>query len=196
MKTVFVDVDSQLDFLYPAGALYVPGAETIVPLITQLNRIAGAQGIPLISTMDAHAEDDPEFQKWPPHCIAETLGQRKPAATLLDGALTVPSYRHEVRLGAAKQILLQKQTLDAFANENLPDILNALAADCYIVYGVVTEICVKLAAFGLLRTGKPVEIVVDAVRALDEQAGERMLSEFRAAGGRTVSFCEVSGGRG
>ena len=33
MKTVFVDVDTQLDFLYPAGALYVPGGERIVPAI-------------------------------------------------------------------------------------------------------------------------------------------------------------------
>src|ERR1017187_7219555 len=33
MKTVFFDIDSQLDFLYPAGALYVPRAERIVPAI-------------------------------------------------------------------------------------------------------------------------------------------------------------------
>ena len=31
MNTVFFDVDTQIDFLYPAGALYVPGAESIVP---------------------------------------------------------------------------------------------------------------------------------------------------------------------
>jgi nicotinamidase/pyrazinamidase len=55
MKTVFFDVDSQLDFLYPAGALYVPGAERIVPAIARLNRFAGERGIPVISTMDAHA---------------------------------------------------------------------------------------------------------------------------------------------
>ena len=30
MKTVFMDVDTQLDFLYPAGALYVPGAERLI----------------------------------------------------------------------------------------------------------------------------------------------------------------------
>jgi hypothetical protein len=29
MKTVFFDVDTQIDFLYPAGALYVPGGETV-----------------------------------------------------------------------------------------------------------------------------------------------------------------------
>ena len=33
MKTVFFDIDTQIDFLYPAGALYVPGAERILPEI-------------------------------------------------------------------------------------------------------------------------------------------------------------------
>ena len=61
MKTIFFDIDTQLDFLYPAGALYVPGAERIVPAIARLNRYAAAHGIPVVSTTDAHAENDPEF---------------------------------------------------------------------------------------------------------------------------------------
>ncbi len=76
MKTVFFDVDTQIDFLYPAGALYVPGAETMVEQIAALNRFAGAHGIPLVSTMDAHSEDDPEFKTWPPHCV---VGDHRPA---------------------------------------------------------------------------------------------------------------------
>ena len=43
MKTVFFDVDTQIDFLYPAGALYVPGAEKVVEQIAALNRFAGSQ---------------------------------------------------------------------------------------------------------------------------------------------------------
>src|SRR5271154_3596964 len=65
MKTVFFDIDTQIDFVYPAGALYVPGAEHILPVVGQLNRHAPA----LISTMDAHSEDDPEFQVFPHHCV-------------------------------------------------------------------------------------------------------------------------------
>ncbi len=41
---VFFDIDSQIDFLYPAGALYVPGAERIVPAIAHLNRLAAQRG--------------------------------------------------------------------------------------------------------------------------------------------------------
>ena len=82
---VFVDVDSQLDFLYPAGALYVPRgradrARHHAP--QPLRRRAPASR--LISTVDAHAENDPEFKIWPHHCIAGTWGQRKAEATLID----------------------------------------------------------------------------------------------------------------
>ena len=53
MKTAFFDIDSQLDFLYPSGALYVPKAERIVPAIAALNRYAAANGIQVVSTTDA-----------------------------------------------------------------------------------------------------------------------------------------------
>ena len=66
MKTVFFDIDTQIDFVYPAGALYVSGAERILAAVSQLNRRAPR----LISTMDAHSEDDPEFKIYPHHCVA------------------------------------------------------------------------------------------------------------------------------
>ncbi len=52
-----------------------------------------------------------------------------------------------------------------------------------MVYGVVTEICVKLAAFGLLKTGKRVELVMDAVRSLNDAASAEMSAAFVASGG-------------
>ncbi len=64
--------------------------------------------------------------------------------------------------------------------------------DRYVVYGVVTEICVRLCAFGLLKTGKRVEIVTDAVKALDESAASKMLSEFTSAGGFLTTAADVS----
>jgi len=47
----------------------------------------------------------------------------------------------------------------------------------------VTEICVKLAAWGLLKTGKRVELVTDAVRSLNDTAAAEMTDAFLAAGG-------------
>lgn len=183
MKTVFFDVDTQLDFMYPAGALYVPGAEKIVEQIAALNRFAGAQDIPLVSTMDAHTENDPEFQAWPPHCVAGCIGQHKPEATLLSRRLVVPNTSSDVGIESVQQILLEKRTFDCFTNVNLARILERLDAERYVVYGVVAEVCVKLAAFGLLKTGKRVELVTDAVRSLNDTAAAEMTDAFLAAGG-------------
>jgi nicotinamidase/pyrazinamidase len=180
MKTLFFDVDTQIDFMFPSGALYVPGAEKILDRVAGLNRFAAMNGITVISTMDAHAEDDPEFRAYPHHCVAGTVGQQKPAATLLEDRVVVPNSPCDL---AAKQILLEKQTLDCFTNVNLARLLEVLGAERYVVYGVVTEICVKYAALRLLKTGRRVELVTDAVRSLDEGAGARMFGEFTAAGG-------------
>jgi nicotinamidase/pyrazinamidase len=172
MRTVFFDIDTQIDFVYPAGALYVPGAERILPAVAELNTRAPL----LISTMDAHTEDDPEFQVYPHHCVIGTAGQHKPAVTLIQG----PGH-----------IILEKQQLDCFSSPRLEALLAELNADRYVVYGVVTEICVRFAAFGLLKTGKPVEIVTDAVKALDEQKAAEMFSTFESQGGRLATLSSI-----
>ena len=193
MKTVFFDVDTQIDFLYPAGALYVPGAEAIVERVAALNRFAAAHGIPVVSDMDAHTEDDPEFSDWPPHCVAGTAGQQKPAATLLEKRVTVANTPGLPPIEGAQQILLQKQSLDCFDTVNLKALLDRLAADRYVVYGVVTEICVNHAAMGLLKTGRRVELVTDAVKELDPAECAKFLDRFTAAGGVLTTTSEVTG---
>jgi len=189
MTTVFFDIDTQLDFMFPAGALYVPGAETILDHIAVLNHL----GHTVISTMDAHTEDDPEFREWPHHCVAGTLGQRKPSATLLEHRVIAANAPGPITIAHARQILLEKQTFDCFTNLKLVRILDALNADRYVVYGVVTEICVKLAAMGLLKSGRRVELVTDAVRSLTDEARKKMLGDFTAAGGVLTTVSNVTG---
>ncbi len=187
MSVVFFDVDTQLDFLYPAGALYVPGAESIVPQVAALNRYAAEHGIPVVSTMDAHTENDPEFRDWPPHCVAGTAGQHKPAATLLEPRTVIRSTRQDFDLEDVRQILLEKQSVDCFTNPNLPALLDQLNVKSCVVYGVVTEICVKNAALGLLKSGRQVDLVTDAVRSLDDAKCTQFYQEFAAAGGKLIT---------
>jgi nicotinamidase/pyrazinamidase len=183
MRTVFFDIDTQIDFLFPAGALYAPGAEKIISTVAKLNHYAGKHGIPVISTMDAHSENDPEFRDWPHHCVVDTVGQQKPASTLLEKRVVVPNSPWALNLASIDQILLEKQTFSAFSNQNLTRLLDHFPAERYVVYGVVTEVCVKFAAFGLLETGKRVEIVTDAVCALSDETGAKTLADFTTAGG-------------
>lgn len=191
MKTVFVDIDTQFDFLAPAGALYVPGAEKLIPALGELNRRAAATGVPVLSTMDAHSEEDPEFRQWRPHCVAGTLGQAKAPETLLDRRVVIPTEPGDYPIAGAEQIVIEKQQLDLFTNPNLPAVLDRLGAERYVVYGVVTEFCVRCAAFGLLRLGKRVEVVADAIQTLNPEEGEKTLREFQDAGGALATISSV-----
>lgn len=168
MKLAFIDIDTQLDFLLPAGALYVPGAETRISTIARMNQYAASNGIPLISTMDAHSEDDPEFQDWPPHCIAGTWGQKKPASTLVSGSI---------------QTIVKKQSTVFYQQPVFQDALQRSGADRFIVYGVVTEICVKEVLFGLLSDKYQVEFAGEAARELNSATANEMLRKFQAEGG-------------
>ena len=187
MRTVFFDIDTQIDFMYPAGALYARAAASLVGTVGQLNRYAASNQIPVVSTMDAHSENDPELQNWPAHCVVGTIGQQKPAATLLERRITIPNTDTAERIDDAQQIIVEKVKLDCFTNPNLPWIIEALNADRFLVYGVVTEICVSFAAFGLLKTGKRVEIVADATRSLSDEAERDTLRRFTAEGGVLIS---------
>jgi nicotinamidase/pyrazinamidase len=192
MTTAFLDIDTQLDFLYPAGALYVPAAEGIVPRIAHLNRHAAQHGIPVVSTVDAHTEDDPEFRTWPRHCVAGTLGQRKAESTLLEKRVVIPNRDSDLMLEGVQQIVVEKQTIDVFAAPNLARVVERLRAQRFVVYGVVTEVCVLQAARSLLKLGKEVAIVMDAVQAFDAEAADRAVCDLRAGGASLTDCATVS----
>ncbi len=196
MKTVFFDIDTQLDFMFPAGALYVPGAERIVPVVEQLNRYAAAHGIPVVSTMDAHAEDDEEFKTWPAHCVVGTTSQLKPCGTMLEKRVVIPNREVDVNVEGVRQIILEKQKLDLFTNPNIGKLLERLQADQYVVYGVVTEFCVKCAAMGLLGTGKKVTLLTDAIETLSAKESDAMQAAFTAQGGVLLSARNYSQANG
>jgi len=193
MKPAFFDIDTQIDFLFPAGALYVPGAERLIPALSRLNHYAAAHGIPLVSSTDSHAEEDPEFRQWPPHCVAGTVGQLKPAETLLEKRAVIGVARSNYPIEGAQQILFEKNQLDITSSPNFQPLLRQLAADEYIVYGVVTEYCVRFAALALLETGKPVSLVTDAIETLSPEASANTLREFTTCGGRLTTVAEVCG---
>ena len=168
----YFDIDTQIDFVFPAGALYGGNAERIIPAVAELNHYAAGQGIPLISSVCAHSEDSQEFKVWPPHCVVGTVGQRKPAATLVGDP--------------AKQIIIEKDDLDMFSNPAVLPLLDRLEIDECFVYGVFTEFCVKCAIMGLLKSGRKVSLVTRATAHLVDADGERVIQEFLAAGGQCV----------
>ena len=71
---VLWEVDAQADFLLPGGKLYVPGAEKRIPNMRRLVESARGGKALLISSADQHSPNDPEFQRFPPHCVRGTSG--------------------------------------------------------------------------------------------------------------------------
>src|SRR4051812_25577662 len=91
MRPAFLDVDTQVDFIEPSGKLYARGAEAIKANVARLVALAQTAKLPLVASVDAHQEGDPEFGQFPPHCIRGTKGQEKLAETRSGREVFVPS---------------------------------------------------------------------------------------------------------
>ncbi len=194
-RTVFWEVDAQEDFILPGGKLYVPGAEKIIPNINRLVDVAREGRVLLISSGCSHEPNDPEFKTFPPHCICGTTGARIIPQGLTrsfysvanDGSIKLPDSVFD-----NQQIVLEKQTLDVFDNPQTEAIVNRLGKDTeYMVFGVVTEYCVRLAAKGLLARGHKVSIVKDAIETLKAADGRNTLDELKSLGAGFISTDEA-----
>ena len=190
---VFIDVDTQMDFMDPAGRLYVPGAEQIVPNLVRLMTWARQHDIPVLSSADAHTPDDPEFKIWPPHCVMGSPGQTRIPETQFAGAVVIPS-----RPGAftppsrwTGQFIIEKPTYDTQDNPNFSAILGALGTRRAVAFGVATEFCVLADVLALRRHGFPVDLVVDAIKPITAEGGRKALAEMTAAGARMVMTDDV-----
>ena len=193
-RAVFIDVDTQIDFLFPAGALYSPDAERIAENLAALTRFAAANRIPLVSTADAHSENDPEFQSWKPHCVVGTVGQEKFSGTRLPNASVIASHLPAPDIAALKansQIVVEKQHVNCFTNPHFAPLAASLGDADFIVYGLVTEVCVFHAADGLLDRGRSVRLVTDAIGALDPDTAADALRSIQGKGARLVTTGEI-----
>ncbi|MGD9014876.1 MAG: cysteine hydrolase family protein [Candidatus Omnitrophota bacterium] len=164
-KIVFLDIDTQYDFMYPTGKLYVPKAEGLIPNLKRLFTIAGNKRIPIISSLDTHSKHDPEFKQFPAHCLKGTKGFRKIRQTITKNT---------------KQILVIKHTFDVFSNPRIKLFLKPYTAA--YVFGVALDYCVKAACLGLVRLGKKTYLVTDATQAVTAKGKRETLKLLRQKG--------------
>ncbi len=180
---VFVDVDTQRDFLEDSGALYVTGSDAIIPNLKRLTQFAMDHGVPILATACGHSPDDAELETFPPHCMLGTAGQERIEATacessrILDGEGEPPD-------AIAPHLTLVKREFDVFSHPRADRVIRLYNAEhpTFVVYGVATDYCVKAAVEGLLARDCRVALVVDAIRAIDAEAESRLLTDFARRG--------------
>jgi nicotinamidase/pyrazinamidase len=188
---IFWEVDPQADFMLPGGKLYVPGAEKLLPNIRRLTDAARDGKVFLVSHGCFHTNDDPEFKMFPPHCVQGTPGASFVPEALTDQVFRVPNTSDATlppQLEKFQQVLLEKQTLDIFDSRHAGTLVDRLGSKPeFVVFGVVTEYCVRLAAKGLLQRGRRVSVVEDAIETLKPEEGARAISELRALGAKMTT---------
>lgn len=190
-NVVFWEVDAQADFMLPGGKLYVPGAEKLLPNIRRLTDAARHGRVFLVSHGCYHTKEDPEFAIFPPHCVQGTAGAKLVPEALTEKVVTVPNQAQAslpTDLSPYQQILLEKQTLDIFESRHADELVNRLGPHVeFVVFGVVTEFCVRFAAKGLLERGRRVSVVRDAIETLNSEDGKRAVAELEALGATFIT---------
>src|SRR5690348_866694 len=190
-RVVFWEVDTQADFMLPGGKLYVPGAEKRIAQMKRLVAAVRAGKVFLVSSADQHAQDDPEFQRFPAHCVRGTSGAEILPELTAEILLRIPNeekFAVPGNLDDFQQAVIEKQTLDVFDNPNTEKLLARFPQEAeFVVFGVVTEFCVNLAAKGLLDRGRRVALVTDAIETIEPREGERTLRELARQGARLVT---------
>jgi nicotinamidase/pyrazinamidase len=188
---VFLDIDTQRDFLDPGGALYVPGSVEILPNLRRLTDFAIDHKIPILATACSHHPDDPELTVFPAHCIAHTPGQARVPATARPFSVILDV---EERLSGElpPHLTLQKRELNVFSRSDTEELVARYNRDSptWVVYGVATDYCVREAVDELMQRHFKVAIVVDAIHAIDRSAEASLLSKF-ARGGALMTLTEV-----
>jgi nicotinamidase/pyrazinamidase len=180
---VFVDIDTQRDFMEESGALYVPGSRSIVPNLERLSRAAAAAGIPVLATACCHVATDAELSRFPPHCMAGTDGQRRIRATERPDSVVLAV---DDRLGGSlpSHVTLNKQEFDVFSRPDADALVARYnqASPTFVVFGVATDYCVRAAVEGLLARGCRIAVVVDAVKAIDPDADAALFTDWASRG--------------
>lgn len=180
-----LDDKSESDFVKPAVVVidmindFVTGifknkrAEKIIPNVRQLVNFARENKIPVVYVNDAHMPDvDVEFDVWPQHAVAGTLG-----------AQVVDELEPE-----KSDFVLHKRRYSAFQGTDLDQLLRELKVDTLILTGVVTDICIQHTAADAFFRGYRIIVPVDCVEANDEQTQKAALDYLKRIYG-----CEITG---
>lgn len=187
--TALIVVDVQNDFADPAGSLYVPGGEAVVPVINAEIARAQAAGAGVFYTRDWHPPHTPHFKPdggpWPVHCVQHTWGAAfHPRLAVVGPVVSKGSGGDDGYSGFS----VRDARSGAVQATELDRLLRARGISRLVIVGLATDYCVRATALDALRLGYRVTVLREAVRAVDVVPGDgaRALAELAAAGAELV----------
>lgn len=203
MKTselLFWNVDTQFDFMEPAGELYVKGAELLKPALKQITQLAEDNNIKVVNTADYHYPDsaelsaNPDFiNTFPEHCMAGTRGSEYVGESQPSNPVVFDWDKKYLTLDAvltARNIVIRKDAFDVFAGNPYTDkIVEILSPQTVVVYGVTTNICVHCAVVGLAQRVEKVIVIEDAIKELPNIP--LPFEDWKKLGVEMISFGEL-----
>lgn len=158
-------VDVQIDFL-PGGALAVPDGDAVIEPLNRCIDLFVRSGRPVMFTRDWHPANHCSFQAqggpWPPHCVVGTRGARfAPALRVIDSARII-----------SKATQPEQEAYSGFQTTDMARVLHASGARRVFIGGLATDYCVLATALDARASGLEVEVLTDAVRAVNLRPGD------------------------
>ncbi len=181
-------VDVQNDFL-PGGSLAVAEGDQVVAILNDYIAIFSRQGLPIYATRDWHTSDHCSFQvqggPWPPHCVAGS-----PGAGFAPG-LRLPAESVTIISKGTRQ---DKDAYSGFEGTDLAERLRSAGVQRLFIGGLATDYCVLNTVRDALREGFAVQLLTDAIRAVNVQPddGAKAIAEMRRQGAVPVTLAEVA----
>ncbi len=179
-KWLFWNVDTQIDFVYPRGKLYVEGAENLRANWKRLTELAKKKSIRVVNTADYHfknsaeIDDTPDYiRTFPEHCMVNTRGADFIKETDPEDSLVFEWNKQYLITSELfentqhRNFTIHKDAFNVFAGSPHTDtILNYLHPEMVVVYGLTTNYCVDGAVMELTKKVKNVLVVEDAIKEL------------------------------
>lgn len=196
---IILDIDTQVDFMMRHGSLYVPEAENI---ISNMNKFLSDTYLPIISTIDEHDHDDPEFKTFPVHCVKGASGTWKIPETMvyslpyISRIMNIGNLFYPCDLRNAKQFIIPKKTYNIWDSElgnpmAMMQVINHFKPEKVFVLGVALDWCIKYAIEGLLKRGLTVFLVTDATKAVKSEDFDMIISGLVERGVKLIKTGDV-----
>ncbi|MGD9656246.1 MAG: isochorismatase family protein [Methylocystis sp.] len=167
-------VDVQRDFC-AGGALEIPDADRIVPLVNGLIVEADAAGVPIVASRDWHPPGHASFHEaggpWPAHCVQGGEGaQFHPDLRLPERAIIV-----------SKGEAPERDQLSAFDATGLADRLRSLGVRRVLIVGLALDVCVLETALDAALEGFETHLRLAGARAITREGARAAVEKMRKA---------------